>query len=95
MKEIIIIVLIAAALMLSTSIIPMSLAQAKVGLNQSQNQTQGNHTGKNNSSIPIAPGALIYPSYKPCKDNPGVLCSIPPKPPKPIPPNNTTTLPPS
>ncbi|MGN6633037.1 MAG: hypothetical protein ACTHKP_12505 [Nitrososphaeraceae archaeon] len=85
-------ILIAAALIFSISIIPMSLVQAQAGLNQ--NQTQGNRTSNNNSSIPIAPGALIYPSYKPCKDNPGVLCSVPPKPPKPIPPNMTILPPP-
>ncbi len=91
MKVVFAIVVIAAALVFSTSIIPY-LVQAQVKLNQ--NQTQGNQTGNNNSSIQIGPRALIYPSYKPCKDNPGVLCSIPPKPPKPIPPNKTI-LPPS
>jgi hypothetical protein len=77
-------ILIAAVLTLSTSIIPY-LVQAQAGLNQ--NHTHGNQTS-NNSSIQT-PGALIYPSYKPCKDNPGVLCSVPPKPPKPTPPNMT------
>jgi hypothetical protein len=55
---------------------------------QAPQPSQGNQTS-NNSSYQIPPGALIYPPpYKPCKDNPGVLCSVYPKL-QPIPPNKT------
>jgi hypothetical protein len=71
MKEIIMIAIIAAVLLFSISVAPILLVQAQ---NETQTQPQGNQTGNNNnSSIPIAPGALIYPSYKPCKER-SMLC---------------------
>ena len=92
---IIIIVIIAAASIFSTSIIiPMSLVQAQ------PQASRVNQTGNNSSSYQIGPGALISPSFKPCKDNPGVLCSfyqkppIPPPAPPPTPPNITMLPPP-